>query len=391
MGQAGVIIAAAGSGTRMGQKVNKVLLPLCGIPILIRSIKAFAQFPWVRELVVVVRREDYNQIAELMQQWQIAGAKVVIGGSRRQDSVAAGINALSERVDWVFIHDAARPLIAADTIAAAYQQVKQYRAVAVAVPVKDTIKVVDAEQMIINTPPREQLWAVQTPQVFSCELIKKAYREAERQNWEATDDCSLVERLGVKVKLIHGAYSNLKITTPEDLLTAAQYLQNTQGGGSMVRTGIGYDVHRLTAGRPLILAGVEIDYHLGLAGHSDADVACHALMDALLGAAGLGDIGRHFPDTDPLYKDISSIELLKQVMEKLNQLGYRVHNADLVIIAERPKLAPYIDQMHTVLAEIIKITKEQVNVKATTTEGLGFCGRGEGIAALATVTLTKEF
>lgn len=159
----------------------------------------------------------------------------------------------------------------------------------------------------------------------------------------------------------------------------------------MVRTGIGYDVHRLTAGRPLILAGVEIDYHLGLAGHSDADVACHALMDALLGAAGLGDIGRHFPDTDPLYKDISSIELLKQVMEKLNQLGYRVHNADLVIIAERPKLAPYIDQMHTVLAEIIKITKEQVNVKATTTEGLGFCGRGEGIAALATVTLTKEF
>lgn len=391
MGKAGVIIAAAGSGTRMGHEVNKVLLPLGGVPVLIRSIKAFADKPWVRELVVVVRREDSDQIAALVEKWQLGSVKIVVGGKRRQDSVAAGINALSREIDWVFIHDGARPLINGQTIDTAYEMVKQYRAVGVAVPVKDTIKVVDSEQMIIETPPREQLWAMQTPQVFSRELIEEAYREAEQQNWEATDDCSLVERLGVLVKLVPGTYANLKITTPEDLTAAAQYLEDGEGGSRMMRTGIGYDVHRLTADCPLILAGVKVDYHLGLAGHSDADVATHALMDALLGAAGLGDIGRHFPDTDPSYKDASSLELLKVVMQKLNKLGYQVNNVDLVIMAERPKLAPYMEQMHTILAEVINIDREQINIKATTTEQLGFVGRGEGIAALATASVYKLY
>ncbi len=397
---AGVIIAAAGSGERMGLGKNKVLLPLEGIPILIRSIKAFTVHPWIKEIIIAARAEDWEEIRAMLELWQIKDVKLAIGGQRRQDSVAAGLAALSSGVGWVFVHDAARPLIDHQTIAAAYNAVQQYQAVGVAVPVKDTIKLVDDHRFVVDTPPRSNLWAIQTPQVFSYQLIKDAYSRAESENWEVTDDCSLVELLGVKVKLIPGSYSNIKITTAEDLVIAAAVLNKQSEVGAMdtsrdsgsqtVRTGIGYDVHRLVSNRPLVLAGVQIDYPLGLDGHSDADVAAHALMDALLGAARLGDIGRHFPDTDPRYKGISSLELLRQVRAKLDELDYLIGNIDLVIVAQRPKLAGYIEQMERNLAQTMQIGVERVNVKATTTEGLGFCGRGEGIAALATAAVFSK-
>ncbi|HKM16863.1 MAG: 2-C-methyl-D-erythritol 4-phosphate cytidylyltransferase [Firmicutes bacterium] len=393
---AGVIIAAAGSGERLGLNQNKILLPLDGVPILVRSIKAFTVYPWVKEIIVVVREEDYRMIQGMLEQWQIK-AQLAIGGPRRQDSVAAGIAALRPDLKWVFIHDAARPLVEPGIIAEAYSQVQEHQAVGVAVPVKDTIKLVDEERFVVGTPPRPRLWAIQTPQVFSSGLIKKAYKRAQRENWEATDDCSLVELLGVKVKLILGSYGNIKITTAEDLDIADAIIGKRSGVDTMdmekflesrsVRVGIGCDVHRLVANRPLILGGVTLDYHLGLEGHSDADAAVHALMDALLGAAGLGDIGRHFPDTDPRYKGISSIVFLEQVTEKLNQLGCAVGNADLVIVAQQPRLAGYTAQMKRNLAKAMKIPESRINIKATTTEGLGFCGRGEGIAAWATVTV----
>ena len=397
---AGVIIAAAGSGERMGLGKNIVLLPLEGIPILIRSIKAFTVHPWIKEIIIAARAEDWEEIRAMLELWQIKDVKLAIGGQRRQDSVAAGLAALSSGVGWVFVHDAARPLIDHQTIAAAYNAVQQYQAVGVAVPVKDTIKLVDDHRFVVDTPPRSNLWAIQTPQVFSYQLIKDAYSRAESENWEVTDDCSLVELLGVKVKLIPGSYSNIKITTAEDLVIAAAVLNKQSEVGAMdtsrdsgsqtVRTGIGYDVHRLVSNRPLVLAGVQIDYPLGLDGHSDADVAAHALMDALLGAARLGDIGRHFPDTDPRYKGISSLELLRQVRAKLDELDYLIGNIDLVIVAQRPKLAGYIEQMERNLAQTMQIGVERVNVKATTTEGLGFCGRGEGIAALATAAVFSK-
>ncbi|HHX01112.1 MAG TPA: 2-C-methyl-D-erythritol 2,4-cyclodiphosphate synthase [Firmicutes bacterium] len=384
----------------MGLGKNKVLLPLEGIPILIRSIKAFTVHPWIKEIIIAARAEDWEEIRAMLELWQIKDVKLAIGGQRRQDSVAAGLAALSSGVGWVFVHDAARPLIDHQTIAAAYNAVQQYQAVGVAVPVKDTIKLVDDHRFVVDTPPRSNLWAIQTPQVFSYQLIKDAYSRAESENWEVTDDCSLVELLGVKVKLIPGSYSNIKITTAEDLVIAAAVLNkqsevdamdtSRDSGSQTVRTGIGYDVHRLVSNRPLVLAGVQIDYPLGLDGHSDADVAAHALMDALLGAARLGDIGRHFPDTDPRYKGISSLELLRQVRAKLDELDYLIGNIDLVIVAQRPKLAGYIEQMERNLAQTMQIGVERVNVKATTTEGLGFCGRGEGIAALATAAVFSK-
>ncbi len=387
MGKAGVIIAAAGSGTRMGFGKNKVLLPLLGMPILIRSIKKFTSQAWVKEIIVVVRREDYSEIDNLIKQWDVRIDQLIIGGKRRQDSVALGLQSLSDDIEWVFIHDAARPLIESKVINDAYTQVQKYQAIGVAVPVKDTIKVINNEQVVENTPNRAKLWAIQTPQAFSYSLIKQAYQQAEINGWEGTDDCSLVENMGFPVKLIAGSYSNIKITTKEDLQLAKVLLKMQTGGSLVMKSGIGYDVHRLVKERQLILGGVKIDHPCGLAGHSDADVVTHALMDSLLGAAGLGDIGRHFPDTEPEYQGISSIELLKQVTAKLSSLNYQVNNVDLVIIAQRPKLAPYVERMRSVLAEVLGIDPGNINIKATTTEGLGFCGREEGIAAFACATI----
>ncbi len=386
MGKVGVIIAAAGSGTRMGMDKNKVLLPLQGVPILIRSIKKFTCFDWVNEIIIVVRKEDYNEIADLTAKWELE-VKLVVGGKKRQDSVIIGLEALSNKTRWVFIHDGARPLIDTRIIKKAYHQVQQYQAVGVGVPVKDTIKITNEKQMVVDTPDRNILWAIQTPQVFSYEIIMQAYREANKYGWESTDDCGLVEKLGLPVNLIPGSYKNIKITTIEDLSLASILLKNDTGGQALMKCGIGYDVHRLTKGRKLILAGIEIDYPYGLDGHSDADVVTHALMDSLLGAAGLGDIGTHFPDTEVKYLGISSIELLKQVMLKLKEKDYEVNNVDITIIAEEPKLAPYIKDMRTRLAQTLGITTENVNLKASTNEGLGFCGRREGIAVLATVTI----
>lgn len=387
MGKVGVIIAAAGSGTRMKQEQNKVLLPLLGIPILIRSIKKFTDQAWVDEIIVVVRKDDYTDIESLLNLWGVNVTKIVVGGNRRQDSIHNGLKQLSTDTDWVFVHDAARPLVEERILIDVYEQVQSSLAVGVGVPVKDTIKVVDSSNEVKATPDRSQLWAIQTPQMFSYALISQAYHEAELHGWEGTDDCSLVEKLGHPVKLIEGSYSNLKITTPEDLQIASVLLESRTKEVKNMRSGIGYDVHELVASCPLILGGVNIEYHYGLKGHSDADVVTHAVMDGLLGAAGLGDIGQHFPDSDPAYRGISSIELLKRVMKKLWSHNYCVNNIDITIVAEKPKLAPYLEQMGVNLAKVLEVEPQAINLKATTSEQLGFVGRGEGIAAYALTTI----
>lgn len=386
MGSVGVILAAAGSGTRMKSHKNKVLMSLLGEPVLIRSVRKFVS--WADQVVVVVRRQDYDEIERLLKQWDLTVSALVIGGDTRQDSVRMGIAALKD-IDWVFIHDAARPLIEPEIILKAYHEVKKYKAVGVAIPVKDTIKMVDSNLTVVDTPDRKILWAVQTPQAFSFSLIKQAYQEALKNGWEGTDDLSIVEKTGVKAKLIQGNDTNIKITTPEDLQLAEVFMRKQAGGKQQLRSGIGYDVHRLEKGQPLILGGVRINYCYGLTGHSDADVAVHSLMDSLLGAAGLGDIGKHFPDTDPKYRGISSIVLLREVIAKINGQGYHVSNVDITIVAQKPKLASYIDTMRDNLAKAMAIECDKINIKATTTEELGFCGREEGIAAYAIATIYR--
>lgn len=375
----GVIIAAAGSGTRMGAEGNKVLLPLDGKPLLQHSLECFGQMGEVTELVVVTREIDLEQVGSLVK--HVLPNKVVQiieGGAERQESVYLGLKALSSDTDWVVIHDGARPFITREVVRKALASAKEHRAAGVAVPVKDTIKQVE-DGFVVHTPPRSQLWAMQTPQIFAYDLIVQAHERARKQGYTATDDCALVEALGQPIHIVAGEYSNIKITTPEDLPQQGRFL-----------VGFGYDVHQLVEGRALILGGVEIPFEKGLLGHSDADVVTHALMDALLGAVGKGDIGELFPDTDPKYKGISSISLLHEVMDVLRAEQVLISNVDITIQAQRPKLAPWKAAIKEKLAQVLQITAMQINVKATTAEGLGFVGREEGIAVQAVVSLRSK-
>ena len=273
----------------------------------------------------------------------------------------------------------------AEVIARTLESAKKYGSGVAAVPLKDTVKRVNEGGVVVDTPPRDALRAVQTPQTFEAELIRRAHA-AYALGERATDDAALAERMGVEVRLTEGDVENIKLTTPEDMLLARQVILRREGQKEekpMVRIGHGYDVHRLTEERKLILCGVEIPYTLGLLGHSDADVALHALMDALLGAAALGDIGRHFPDTDPAYKGADSGRLLDHVVALLEEKGYVVGNVDVTIICQRPKLKDYIEQMRQNVARHLKVDADRVNIKATTTEKLGFEGEGLGISSHA--------
>ncbi len=392
MEKVSVIIAAAGSGSRMQLRENKVLLSLCGKPVLIYNLELFSSQAWVDQVVVVAREEDVETISELVSAGNLTKVSdVIVGGADRQESVYLGLQALSDKTEWVFIHDGARPLVDEDTLMKAYWGVLEHHAIGVGVPVKDTIKVVNGDLEIRNTPDRSSLWQIQTPQAFSYAVITEAYDRARHEDFSATDDCGLVERLGKPVTLIRGTYSNIKITTREDLAIAEAILMSKRKpsqGGNQQRVGMGYDVHQLVAGTPLVLAGLNIDHSHGLKGHSDADVVVHALMDALLGACALGDIGLHFPDTDPRYKGISSLVLLEHVMTQVWELGHHINNVDLTIVAERPKLSEFFSEMRHSLAPILQVNTDRINIKATTTEQLGFTGRREGIAAYAVVSLS---
>jgi len=382
------IIAAAGSGQRMGKGINKVFIPLLGKPVLIRSIQAFDACPQVDNLVVVVAPGEEELAEKTLAEGQMTKKWVVVtGGSERQYSVAKAIKAVPDSAGLIIIHDGARPLVEPKVIGEAVVAAGIHGAAVVAVPVKDTVKTVNSDGFIADTLDRSLLWSMQTPQVFAADLLRRAYAAAEEVGYLSTDDAALVERLGVRVKVIQGSYRNIKITTPEDLVIAEAFLG--KGAELMGRFGMGYDVHRLVEGRRLVLGGVEIPFESGLEGHSDADVLLHAIKDALLGAAALGDIGRHFPDSDQRYLGISSVKLLVAVGEMLAAQGWRANNIDAVVVAEKPKLAPYIQAMNENIAAALKISTGQVNVKATTTEGLGFTGRREGIAAYAVVSIGR--
>lgn len=382
--QFGAVIVAAGNSRRMGGKTSKVLEQLNGKPVLLYSFETLAACPRVGELAVVCREGDQVQIQEILSGVTEKPVKVVPGGKERQDSVLAGVQALSAPWEYLLIHDGARPLVTEELVERVCVDALRYGSATAAVPVKDTCKLADGEGFVESTPPRERLMAVQTPQIFQREAYLAAVEQARKLGRSYTDDCQLIEAAGGKVKLTLGDYRNLKLTTPEDRVTAGAYLQKEE---HRMRVGSGYDVHRLVENRKLILGGVEIPYEKGLLGHSDADVLAHAIADALLGAAALGDIGKLFPDTDPRYEGADSLVLLGRVCALLGEKGYSIGNIDATVIAQKPKLAPFIGTMRENLADACGVSISQVSVKATTEEGLGFTGTGEGIAASAVCLL----
>ncbi|MBQ1490080.1 MAG: 2-C-methyl-D-erythritol 2,4-cyclodiphosphate synthase [Eubacterium sp.] len=367
-----VIITAGGSGSRMGASVPKQFLKLSGRTILEQTVSRFAALPEITEIVLTVPAEHLAGCREMFP----AEIRIVPGGSSRQASVGAAIDLLAEEGfpedGIVLVQDGVRPYVTEKTIRSVLRLAEEHGAAIAAVPCTDTIR--DREQ---GTLDRSRLVSVQTPQGFRFGLLREAYARAEADRFSGTDDAGLVERIGIRPVIAEGSPGNIKITTPEDLPMET-------------RIGTGFDVHKLTENRKLILGGVEIPYEKGLLGHSDADVLLHALMDAMLGAAALGDIGRHFPDTDPAYEGASSMILLEKVTEILADAGYRLANADVTVICQKPKLAPYIDEMRQNIAEAAGTDVSRISVKATTTERLGFTGRGEGIAAEAVCTITNR-
>ncbi len=394
-----VIVAAAGAGKRLGLGKNKAFAEVGGLPLLVQCLRMVNDTGMAHKTIVAVGADEVAMTEALLKDYHeyFAGLQtaVVAGGAERTDSVKNAL-ALAGSEGWIAVHDGARPFAGTEVFERTLQAAQQTGAAIAAVPVKNTIKVVDADGFVVNTPQRSSLMAVQTPQIFKAQLLQRAYCDENLKGAAVTDDASLVERLGVKVAVALGSYENIKITTPEDLLLAEKICADR--GMTMMqslkmpqfRVGSGYDVHRLTQNRKLILCGVEVPYELGLDGHSDADVAVHALMDALLGAAAFGDIGKHFPDTDDRFKGADSMKLLEHVLALLKERCWRVNNADVTIIAQKPKLAGYIPAMRDNLAKTMGLEADAVNVKATTTEKLGFTGRGEGIAAEAVVSLIKE-
>ncbi|MEG1010596.1 MAG: 2-C-methyl-D-erythritol 2,4-cyclodiphosphate synthase [Ruthenibacterium sp.] len=375
------VLVAAGASTRMG--FDKLLFQLSdgekndAGTVLEKSIAAFDTHPAIDEIVVVAGA-NAPAIRPLLACCK-KPCTLVLGGAQRPDSVANGLAAT--QAEYVAIHDAARPFVSHRVITDALNAALVTGAAAPAVPVKDTVKVADANGIVQNTPARETLYAVQTPQCFRTAEYKEILRTADAAG--VTDDCSVFERAHRTVTLTKGDYANYKITTREDLPAQGKAIAMD------LRIGHGYDVHQLVEGRALILGGVTIPHETGLLGHSDADVLAHAVMDALLGAAALGDIGKLFPDTDSAYQGADSLVLMQRVAAVLADAGFAVCNVDATILCQAPKLAPHIDAMRARLADALGIELQRVSVKATTEEGLGFTGAKEGIAAHSVCLVEK--
>lgn len=384
------VLLAAGRGSRSGLDENKVFFRWKGRSVLSRCLDALAEAGIYDGIVLVLSEGDMPAYRALVAR---EGAcplvkRVVSGGASRRESGYNGLSALPGDVEIASVHDAARPFVTAEIIRATVEDARRYGSGVISTPVVDTIKQIDPETHEVTTPERSRLRAVQTPQSFDYAKLMEAHERARREGLNVTDDAMVYEHAygSVHLSSAAGAEKNVKLTLPED------FRRLRMEGQPALRIGSGYDAHRLAQGRRLVLCGVEVPHDRGLDGHSDADVAVHALMDALLGALGEGDIGYHFPDSDARYKGISSMLLLAQVMEIVRARGYRVQNADVTIVAQRPKLAPFIAQMRENLAAALGVGVDCANVKATTTERMGFEGAQEGISAQAVALLerTKE-
>ena len=354
---------------------------LAGVPILKRTVDAFLQGYAFDEVVVALPPEIAADPPSYLDE-----VIVVEGGERRQDSVANAFRAVAPSSQIIVIHDAARPLVSSTLIERTIDGASKHGAAIAALEARDTVKRSDGSRIIRGTIPREEVFLAQTPQAFRVGVLRDALALASTAA-DATDEAMLAEQAGHSVYLVEGDPRNLKITTPEDL-EIAERLAPADGRAASIRIGNGYDLHRLVEGRPLILGGVAIPFDKGLDGHSDAVVVCHAVTDAILGAASAGDIGRHFPDTDAAFTGANSIELLKRGVAVVRAAGYHVSNVDVVVIAQRPRLTPHIDAMRERLAGAIGIEPQRVSVKSKTNEGVDATGTGDAIAVHAVALIT---
>lgn len=372
------LLLAAGRGERFGAPEPKQYALLLGRPVLRVAAEALLAGGHVQALQPVCAAGEEARITAMLE--GLPHLPPVTGGATRQASVKAGLAALAAlKPGAVLVHDAARPVIPAGTIAALLAALEHRAGAIPAQPVSDTLKRGEAG-VIGETVPRAGLFRAQTPQAFRFETLRAAHEAASA---EATDDAQLLEWIGESVALVPGHESNVKITFPEDLARVESTLQPRL----LPRIGTGFDVHRLVPGRPLILCGVTIPHELGLDGHSDADVGIHALCDAIYGALAEGDIGRHFPPSQMKWRDADSAQFLVHAMERVRARGGMLVNADVTLICEQPKIGPHAATMIARLAEIMGVETRRIGVKATTTERLGFPGRGEGIACQAAVSL----
>jgi 2-C-methyl-D-erythritol 4-phosphate cytidylyltransferase/2-C-methyl-D-erythritol 2,4-cyclodiphosphate synthase len=375
-----VIIAAGGQGTRLGGAVPKQWLAFGGRTLLERSVAAFDAHPRVTEIVVVVPPGT----TDVPVPPTATAQRIVTGGARRQDSVAEGFAAVSADASVILVHDAARPFVTADVIDRAIEGAIASGAVVPAVPVHDTVKqVTPGNSRIIGTLPRETLFLAQTPQGFRRDILAAAI-DAGRAGASGTDEAMLAEHAGHAVHVVPGDEANVKITTAADLERA-----RARSAPPAFRIGTGYDLHVFAEGRPLILGGVRIPYDRGLKGHSDADAVCHAVTDAILGAANLGDIGRLFPDTDPRFKDADSLVLLADAASRVRDAGWQVVNVDVVVIAERPKIGPHATAMQASLAATLGVDAGAIAIKGKTNEGVDATGRGEALAVHAVALISR--
>ena len=380
------VIPAAGIGTRMRAGKNKMFLHVGGKPVLFRTL-VNVERAGCFDLVVISAHKGEERIVAQLARSALRGTefRIVTGGTERQDSVYNALMSIDTGYgDIIAIHDGARCLATPLLIRRCVEAAREYGAAAAGKPSTDTVKSIDGDA-ITGTIDRRGIALIETPQVFRADLILPAYEQARRDGFSATDDCSLVERMGVRPRLVPSEEPNIKITTKGDLSMSNDLLLS-----ALPRVGTGFDVHRFADGRRLILGGVEIPCERGLLGHSDADVLAHAIIDAVFGAAALPDIGRAFPDNDPAYKDANSMALLKTAVQTAEKAGFAIGNIDATVIAQAPKLAPYIEAMRENIASACGVDLSAVSVKATTTEKLGFTGRGEGIAAEAAVVLARR-
>ncbi|OFW44195.1 MAG: hypothetical protein A3J29_08140 [Acidobacteria bacterium RIFCSPLOWO2_12_FULL_67_14b] len=383
------IIAAGGRGARLGADRPKQFLEIGGRSILELSLQAIAGSDLIDEIVVAVPEDHLAATAAALAKQSPKPLTFVAGGRRRQDSVAHAFARTSPGAGMIVIHDAARPFVTQAVIARTIAAAEVHGAAIAAIPVRDTVKqvgdAIGGSRPIRTTIARDTVFLAQTPQAFQRHVLARALESGN--NMDATDEAMLVERLGLPVHVVEGDTRNIKVTTPEDLIEAQD--RAVGRGPGLIRVGTGYDLHCLASGRPLILAGVHIPFELGLAGHSDADIVCHAVTDAILGAAAAGDIGRLFPDTDPTWQGADSIALLKGAMARITSLGYRVSNVDVTVIAQRPKLLPHIEAMRANLAAALQVEVQATSVKGKTNEGVDSMGRGESMACHAVALLER--
>ncbi|MEM7169487.1 MAG: bifunctional 2-C-methyl-D-erythritol 4-phosphate cytidylyltransferase/2-C-methyl-D-erythritol 2,4-cyclodiphosphate synthase [Pseudomonadota bacterium] len=382
MPQIAALIVAAGRGSRFGKALPKQYATLGGVPVLRRTVTRFLTHPMISRVCVAIHPQDRDFYEAATQGLDLAPP--VLGGASRQESVRLGLEGLAAaQPDFVLIHDGARPLVDCPTIDRVIDALATSPGAIAALPVHDSLKL-EASGNIAESVSRDGLWRAQTPQGFHFNSIIKAHHEYRNRD-DFTDDAAIATANGLTVTLIEGNMENIKITDPSDLKIAESFLDDRQA--EEIRTGQGFDVHRFEPGDAITLCGVTLPHSQKLKGHSDADVGLHALTDALLGALGAGDIGQHFPPSDPKWAGADSAQFLSHAAALAQEAKARIVNLDVTLICERPKIGPHRQKMTERIAQILEIGQSRVSVKATTTEGLGFTGRREGIAAQAIVTL----